>query len=674
MAFRYLIYSTGTTYATTIVRESATNNPGINEASLYSDFVIPEIQPLYLWRVTGGTTVVPNTDSNVNLYEAATAPPPSPNDAITYGEVTGITNTKIDKIYAVAGNFPVISVSGNLIDSGLDVADIIVMGSGVTKSEFVSYTAATATEIGLKTTQSNLAVYTGNTATAINLKTTQSNLAVYTGNTATAINLKTTQSNLAVYTGATATAIGLKTTQSNLAVYTGATATAINLKAAQTSLSTYTGTTAPATFATLSSIATYTGATATAINSKTTQANLATYTGATATLIGSKVAKVTGATTGNIVTFAVGGEVQDSAKTFTTVVNTAGLATNAFIPTELAVRSAINQAVAAAVILQGDWDATTNSPDLTVTGITTGFAWRVSVSGTTSLGGLNVWYVGDLAVKSASGWIRIASQDIAAIWGNISGTLSNQTDLQNALNAKASAASIATYTGATATLINTKASQASLSTYTGATATLINTKASQSNLAVYTGATATEIGLKTTQSNLAVYTGATATLINSKASQASVAAYTGATANLNKKIQLVSNATTNVNTITPTPIVWATVPYSANTYMWSGGSAVYIKSAGNYEVQYHVTLRNSTSNQTHSIGAYLIKNNLTTIATTATAGMIVGASAGGELSLPPVVETFALNDRLDLAAFRIGSTGTVNLVNGSVYLMLNKLS
>ena len=35
MALRYLIYSTGTTYAETIVRESAINNPGAYEASLH---------------------------------------------------------------------------------------------------------------------------------------------------------------------------------------------------------------------------------------------------------------------------------------------------------------------------------------------------------------------------------------------------------------------------------------------------------------------------------------------------------------------------------------------------------------------------------------------------------------------------------------------------------------
>jgi hypothetical protein len=59
MASRYLIYSTGTTYADTIVRESAIDDPAAFQASLLSDFVIPEIQPLYLWRVTGGTTAVP---------------------------------------------------------------------------------------------------------------------------------------------------------------------------------------------------------------------------------------------------------------------------------------------------------------------------------------------------------------------------------------------------------------------------------------------------------------------------------------------------------------------------------------------------------------------------------------------------------------------------------------
>jgi hypothetical protein len=139
MAFRYLIYSTGTTYAETIVRESATNNPGVNEASLFSNFVIPEIQPVFLWRVTGGTDVVPNTDSNISAYSQHIAPPPSPDDLVTYGQVTGITETKIDTVTGATGQVPIFTADGNIEDSGFSIAqltggtDLTFVGSGGTQ-------------------------------------------------------------------------------------------------------------------------------------------------------------------------------------------------------------------------------------------------------------------------------------------------------------------------------------------------------------------------------------------------------------------------------------------------------------------------------------------------------------------------------------------------------------
>jgi hypothetical protein len=124
MAFRWLIYSTGTTYATTIVRESATNDSGVNEAGLNSDFVIPEIQPLYLWRVTGGTTVVPNTDANISAYLQATAPPPQPEDDASVAYVTGLTAQKIDVVTGATGNLGEFTADGNLVDSGYKVSDL----------------------------------------------------------------------------------------------------------------------------------------------------------------------------------------------------------------------------------------------------------------------------------------------------------------------------------------------------------------------------------------------------------------------------------------------------------------------------------------------------------------------------------------------------------------------
>jgi len=69
MAYRYLIYRTDITYLGTITRESAINNPSVNEASLYSDFIKPEVQPIYFWRVVG-ITVIPNTDANITAWTA----------------------------------------------------------------------------------------------------------------------------------------------------------------------------------------------------------------------------------------------------------------------------------------------------------------------------------------------------------------------------------------------------------------------------------------------------------------------------------------------------------------------------------------------------------------------------------------------------------------------------
>jgi hypothetical protein len=109
---------------------------------------------------------------------------------------------------------------------------------------------------------------------------------------------------------------------------------------------------------------------------------------------------------------------------------------NTLYPTQNAVKSYIDNKVGAAIRLQADWDAISNIPNISAT-TSTGFAWRVSVAGSTNLGGIVSWKIGDLAVKSAVSWIKIDNQDIAAVWGNISGSIINQTDLSNALFAKA---------------------------------------------------------------------------------------------------------------------------------------------------------------------------------------------------------------------------------------------
>lgn len=147
MAFRYLIYRTD--FGNTIVRESPTNtSTGGTEVSLYTDFIIPEIQPLYLWRVSGGVSVIPNTDVNISNWLNATAPLPQADDPASVGYVTGLTENKIDIVTGVSNEVPVFNSSGNLDSSGYTIDQLTGgTGGGVTEETFTGYTATTETRL-----------------------------------------------------------------------------------------------------------------------------------------------------------------------------------------------------------------------------------------------------------------------------------------------------------------------------------------------------------------------------------------------------------------------------------------------------------------------------------------------------------------------------------------------
>lgn len=57
---------------------------------------------------------------------------------------------------------------------------------------------------------------------------------------------------------------------------------------------------------------------------------------------------------------------------------------------------------------KGTWDASTNTPDLpALTTMQKGDYYVVSVAGTTTLGGISLWGVGDWAVYNGSAWQRV---------------------------------------------------------------------------------------------------------------------------------------------------------------------------------------------------------------------------------------------------------------------------
>jgi hypothetical protein len=103
----YLIYRTD--FDNTIIRETPTNTAsGGTELSILKSLIVPplvlpETQPIYYWKAILPTTVSPNTETYINLWEAAIAPTPTPDSLATVGEVTGITSVLSSEINYISG-------------------------------------------------------------------------------------------------------------------------------------------------------------------------------------------------------------------------------------------------------------------------------------------------------------------------------------------------------------------------------------------------------------------------------------------------------------------------------------------------------------------------------------------------------------------------------------------
>jgi hypothetical protein len=120
-------------------------------------------------------------------------------------------------------------------------------------------------------------------------------------------------------------------------------------------------------------------------------------------------------------------------------------------PEDFASKFYVDSLVQAAIKLQADWDANTNTPD--ITGVTTtGYAFRVIVPGNTNLGGITNWLYGELAVKIDTGWMRIGAGSFNLNWGSILGSIANQTDLIE-LVSSVSAAAVDAYKDATFNMV-----------------------------------------------------------------------------------------------------------------------------------------------------------------------------------------------------------------------------
>lgn len=76
-----------------------------------------------------------------------------------------------------------------------------------------------------------------------------------------------------------------------------------------------------------------------------------------------------------------------------------------------------DQLPASVYYYQGMWNASTDTPHLAGTTPTIGYAWSVSVAGTTTLGAISSWAVGDFAVYGALGWSKIPAGGVQTFNG-----------------------------------------------------------------------------------------------------------------------------------------------------------------------------------------------------------------------------------------------------------------
>ena len=95
----------------------------------------------------------------------------------------------------------------------------------------------------------------------------------------------------------------------------------------------------------------------------------------------------------------------------------------------------IPSSLVGAVVYQGLWNATTNSPAL-VSGVgTKGQYYKVSVAGSTSIDGISSWTVGDTIIYDGGTWDKIdgAATEVISVFGRIGAVVMGSSDVTAAL-------------------------------------------------------------------------------------------------------------------------------------------------------------------------------------------------------------------------------------------------
>ena len=184
MAFQYFLYRTDLN--NTLVDRSDNSFAPLppNTGEIFTDYFIPDIQPLFLYRESGGT-IIHNDEDNIREYISEITPPPSADDFVDYNTFTGYTNINAPNTYLSINNFN--TYSGQTLSN---------INSRLLTTTFNLFTGTTAPN--LYASKSAFELFTGTTAPATYVNYTIFNN--YTGQTNTRLNGKADLSG-ATFTG-----------------------------------------------------------------------------------------------------------------------------------------------------------------------------------------------------------------------------------------------------------------------------------------------------------------------------------------------------------------------------------------------------------------------------------------------------------------------------------------
>jgi hypothetical protein len=115
--------------------------------------------------------------------------------------------------------------------------------------------------------------------------------------------------------------------------------------------------------------------------------------------------------------------------------------------------SQIPPSLVGAVVYQGVWNASTNTPTLTSGTGTKGFYYKVSVAGSTTLDGLSQWNIGDTAIYDGTTWDKIdgVASEVLSVAGRTGAVVLTSADVSGVATSGANS-NITSLTGLTTPL------------------------------------------------------------------------------------------------------------------------------------------------------------------------------------------------------------------------------